>query len=142
MSLCILCLLCKNMYEGVRKIVCFAVIAFGGTTPNTNQTAEFYFASNASWVPAPRMLSPRNMFASTKLQDGKILVAGGDPLAPTAEIFDPATKSWSYTQTMLDKKKMMQLLVLPDGKGGPSFFSVTATVSVHLKMIISGLFAS
>jgi hypothetical protein len=59
----------------------------------------------------------------TRLQDGRVLVAGGyiygygyDNVTPTAEIFDPATNTWSLAAPMYRARFSHNAVLLPDGR--------------------------
>lgn len=61
---------------------------------------------NGIWIPTGNMLVGRIEHSATTLQNGKILVAGGEisfsgPLTNTTELFDPYTKTWSSTGNIL-----------------------------------------
>ena len=92
-------------------------MVIGGTLPPPDATVEYYFAKNSSWVAAPSMHSARETPGMAKLLDGRILVAGGDYAAPTAEMFDPVTKDWTLTSNMPQTRRLMGMMVLPDGSG-------------------------
>lgn len=59
------------------------------------------------------MLKPRESHTMTRLPSGKVLVAGGGGVGPslaesiTAELFDPATKTYSATGNLVDILRMM-----------------------------------
>ena len=58
--------------------------------------------SNGAWVTVGNMASRRITFASTLLQNGKVLIAGGrpsryEPLISYTELYDPTTQTWSTT---------------------------------------------
>jgi hypothetical protein len=66
--------------------------------------AEFYVYSSGSWtVAANSMKSPRLFHTATVLQDGTLLVAGGASTVSgggtlsTAEIYNPASQTWTLT---------------------------------------------
>lgn len=48
-----------------------------------------------AWAAAASMLSPRNRFTATLLDDGRVLVAGGESSPSSAELYDPVTDMWS-----------------------------------------------
>jgi N-acetylneuraminic acid mutarotase len=65
------------------------------------------------------MLATRKSHTATLLQNGKLLVVGGygsnGPLS-TAELYDPATGSWSATGSMYKARHAHSTTLLPDGK--------------------------
>lgn len=87
------------------------VLVVGGSTDGSAltalATAEIYDPSSRSWSSAPSMSSPRFSPTSVLLSDGRILVVGGE--APSAgppqtvfsaEIFDPAARTWTVTKPL------------------------------------------
>ncbi|MDY7230343.1 kelch repeat-containing protein [Hyalangium sp. s54d21] len=80
---------------------------------------------SGSWVPTGSMTSPRYRHAATLLPDGKVLVSGGrvpDEQWPwehayrTAEVYDPATGTWSPTGSMATERSDHTATLLPNGK--------------------------
>jgi len=69
-------------------------------------SAEVYHSDKDSWSATGSMAVPRLGHIAALLHDGRVLVAGGtstrypDAAALTAEIFDPATRSWTETAKM------------------------------------------
>ncbi|MGE0550714.1 MAG: Kelch repeat-containing protein [Kofleriaceae bacterium] len=53
----------------------------------------------SQWEPTGEMQRPRSNHVATPLRDGRVMVAGGSPYQPLliAEIYDPATSTWSTT---------------------------------------------
>ncbi|HEX2193063.1 MAG TPA: kelch repeat-containing protein, partial [Acidimicrobiales bacterium] len=112
------------------------VLVAGGFTdpyPNPNpavlDTAEIYDPATGTWTPTGSMNVRRGIHQAALLQNGKVLVAGGrscngPPPAtcpntfrtPTAEIFDPATGTWSLTGSMSGERYNTDAAVLPDGR--------------------------
>ena len=65
------------------------------------------------------MASGRSVQTATRLADGRVLVAGGfDDWAAlaTAEIYDPATRTWTPTGSMIEGRGYHTATLLPDGK--------------------------
>ncbi len=63
-------------------------------------TVAFFDPRTRVWTPGPRMTLPRALFAAVLMQDGRVLVAGGDFFGggsptDTTEIYDPHTNSWA-----------------------------------------------
>jgi hypothetical protein len=65
------------------------------------------------------MGSERAVHTAVRLEDGRILIAGGmtDPRsdAPTAELFDPATRAFTPAGAMLERRHSHSATKLPDG---------------------------
>src|SRR4051794_11878786 len=59
--------------------------AAGGTTA----AAEIFDPAANRWTPVAPMAHPRRRAVGVALRDGRVLVAGGDDDARTAEVYDP-----------------------------------------------------
>jgi hypothetical protein len=71
------------------------VLVIGGRGQNGSLTStEIYDPMTATFTAGPSLTAPRSGHTSTVLSDGKILIAGGD-VSGSAEIYDPATRSFS-----------------------------------------------
>ena len=80
----------------------------------------------------------RYWHTATLLNSGKVLVAAGNGSASgyeiTAELYDPATETWTPTGSLLDFRKQHNATLLASGKvlvtGGlyPYGVAITATV--------------
>jgi len=76
---------------------------------------ELYDQTSNTWATANSMVQPRQNFAMITLSDGRILVTGGN--TNTAEIFDPATETWTMTtDTMTEIRANHTSVLLDDGK--------------------------
>jgi hypothetical protein len=76
--------------------------------PSTNATVacELYNPATGTWSPTGDLAVPRESHVAIKLQDGTVLVLGGNGVATfspiyTCEIYDPGTGTWSATGDML-----------------------------------------
>jgi hypothetical protein len=91
------------------------VLAAGGGNPNAKvaaaaSEAELYDPSTGKWTSAGNMSHARRDAAAALLPGGKVLVAGGsggwnrdpnrDGTCTSADIYDPATNSWSSAATI------------------------------------------
>lgn len=96
-------------------------------------SAERYFPDSGTWVSAGSMNAPRTQARATVMRDGRVLVTGGGTEgAPgyrstaAAEIFDPATGTWTPTAPMLSARAFHTATLLPDGEvlvtGGASIY--------------------
>ncbi|SEK40942.1 Galactose oxidase, central domain [Stigmatella aurantiaca] len=80
------------------------------------------------------MSSRRYRHTATKLLDGRVLIAGGTSggaILATAEIYDPATKSFTATGSLATARHLHTAVLLPDGTvlvaGGSNASQVLAT---------------
>jgi Kelch motif len=73
------------------------------------------------WIPTGSLNIPRSGFAhqaghtATLLQNGKVLVVGGDA-SGLAELYDPTTGAWSFTDRLNRPRWFHTATLLPDGK--------------------------
>jgi Galactose oxidase, central domain len=91
----------------------------------TRQSAEIFDPATASFSPTGSMTVPRTGAVAAPLPDGRVLVAGGtnddgggsvDQTLRSAEIFDPATGSFSPTGAMTEARTGAAAAPLPDGR--------------------------
>jgi hypothetical protein len=106
------------------------VLAMGGCLSNdclssTTRSAEIYNPTSGSWTVTGSMRTGRAQFIAVLLPTGKVLVAGGCTsydvngcLAVTtaAELYNPATGTWTSTGAMRATRMAMTGTVLPNGK--------------------------
>jgi hypothetical protein len=85
------------------------VLAAGGFGTNGPvPTAELYDPATGIWAPTGPLNVPRGFHTATLLPNGKVLVAGGaglpapnnDTSLASAEIYDPATGLWTFTNPL------------------------------------------
>jgi len=96
------------------------VLVAGGTT-DTTHSAELFDSASSSFTPATGgMLHVRSGHCAALLLNGKVLIAGGSDssgnLFRTAELFDPATESFSATGELNQARKFATATLLPSGK--------------------------
>lgn len=72
-----------------------------------------------NWVTAGTMTGARALHGAVRLQDGRVLVAGGVVTSAvdldSAEIFDPTTETWAATGSLPAQTRYPQLALLQDG---------------------------
>jgi N-acetylneuraminic acid mutarotase len=118
------------------------VLVAGGLDASGNAlaSAEVYDPSANSWTPVSNSMSSPHVAAQiSALPGGKVLVAGGlSELTPTAtttasaEIYDPATNSFTAAASMSNSRYFFGLTALSDGRvlaaGGLTVSGTTPTV--------------
>ncbi|GHH82765.1 hypothetical protein GCM10018793_43150 [Streptomyces sulfonofaciens] len=83
------------------------VLAAGGAVIRGTGTGEchLFLPADRTWQPTGSLAQPRLLHSLTKLEDGRVLAVGGMPQTDrlpfqplgTAEVYDPASKSWAPT---------------------------------------------
>ncbi len=116
-------------------------------------SAETYDPTTGAWTPTGAMHDPRMWTSDDEsaanflmpLPNGRILAAGGLnrcslsgcdlAFLATAEVFDPASGSWSSTGSLATDRYRHQLAVLPDGRvlaaGGRTGSAIVGTAELY-----------
>jgi hypothetical protein len=98
------------------------LIAGGGVSYYGDFTAELYVPALGTWEPAGNLNAQRYYHAAVLLPDGKVLVAGGSSgedavgALVSAELYDPATRTWSPTGGLNVARRDHTMTLLPNGK--------------------------
>ena len=97
------------------------VLVGGGTTTGgaTTNSAEIYDPTANSWTQINSLTSARANATAALLQDGRVLIAGGDNAGTpsnTIEIYDPSTGDFSFAGTLSSPRTQHAMAVLQDGR--------------------------
>ena len=102
------------------------VLVAGGEVESdgdASSAADLYDPTTGQWTPTGRMRTARRGHIATLLADGRVLVAGGwsyhdHPVEPPrfAELFDPATGTWSEAGSMTRWRYSPLATLLLDGR--------------------------
>ena len=99
------------------------VLVAGGWNGSSMTSSEVYSPSANTWTATSgSMGTARLLHTATLLSDGRVLVVGGwdgtpnDPLYTSAEIFNPATGTWSGTGSMTYGRAQHTATLLADGR--------------------------
>ena len=88
-------------------------------------SAEVFDARTNLWTLTASMANVRWSHTATLLPDGRVLVAGGfqgaagpnaQPVTDTAEIYDPATGTWTAVAPLNVRRALHSAALLPDGR--------------------------
>jgi hypothetical protein len=89
----------------------------------TATSADLYDPGKGSWTATGSMGTARYATSLTLLRDGKVLLVGGDtvthffnPSVASAELYDPATGSWTPTGSMGTARSAHTATLLGNGK--------------------------
>jgi hypothetical protein len=123
------------------------VLVAGGTTVDFNgvtvASAELYDPATGAWTGTGSMLLGRETHTATVLQNGQVLVAGGDfydgvnfGFLAESELYDPGLGTWSATASMSTPRLGGKAALLPDGRvleaGGLTDFTYVPTALVEV----------
>ncbi len=98
------------------------VLVAGGSTSGWLSSAELFDPATGRWTPAGSMANARNAYTMTLLPNGQVLVEGGmqneasGKELSSAELFDPATGTWTQSSPMTNGRKHHTATLLPNGK--------------------------
>jgi N-acetylneuraminic acid mutarotase len=116
------------------------VLVAGGfdSTSNASASAELYDPASGTWTSAGNLNNARVYHTATFLPNGMVLVAGGrdgpsftpSDILSSAELYDPASGSWTVTGSLNAVRAYHMATLLPNGMvlvaGGVSGIDGTA----------------
>ncbi len=117
------------------------VLVAGGDSSSYLVSAELYDPKTGTFSATGSMTTPRVYTTASLLADGRVLVAGGGGdytnrnFLATAEIFDPATGTFSATGSMSEARTWFQANLLAEGRvlvtGGYGDLAPLATAELY-----------
>ncbi len=119
----------------------------GGTllAPTAGNSTEIFSPMTRSFTPGPSMAQSRMLHRSVRLQDGRVLYAGGiqtgGNVTASCEIYDPVTNTFALTGAMLSPRAGHGLTLLNDGRvlatgGIPSYAAAQAEFVARMNGIL------
>jgi len=118
-----------RVYPTATRLLDGRVLVAGGSSRLAGNlalaSAEIYDPATGRWTSAGTLQVARVHHTATLLRDGTVLVAGGEgslgsggapPVFNSAELYDPATNTWSPTGSMTYPKLWTSAILLQDGK--------------------------
>ena len=132
------------------------LVAGGLSVFNGLASAELYDPASGTWTPTGSLNTRRRSHTATLLPNGKVLVAGGLVPEPgtilggfathTAELYDPASGTWTTTGNLAQQRYQHTATLLPNGEvlvvGGNGHHSGGVQASAELYDPASGTWTS
>jgi hypothetical protein len=98
------------------------VLVSGGWNRSSLASAEVYDPASGTWSATASMASARHWYTATPLPNGKVLVSGGSvhgsggSSMAAAEVYDPASGTWSATAPLASARYGHTATLLSNGK--------------------------
>lgn len=94
-------------------------VLVNGTVTESSRKTQLYDPQTGTWSYAGDLNTERHYGSMVKLQDGRVLMVGGDvwgDYTASVELFDPTTNQWTEMQPLSHKRHPFNVLLLPNGK--------------------------
>jgi hypothetical protein len=130
----------NGLYSGPDQIGTFHVVATSVANTSTTAVAVVTVVASGGFAKVGSMEIGRIHHTATLIPNGKVLIAGGNDgqgnSLATAELFDPATKTFSPTANMNSARSLAPAVLLPNGKvlivgGGDNAGNMLATAEIY-----------
>ncbi|MEP7272353.1 MAG: hypothetical protein ABI882_12685 [Acidobacteriota bacterium] len=109
----------RKLCTHICGLICLLLTLFSWPTlvaPNSNHVALAQaVVTGPVWSFTGSLNTDRYGHTATLLRDGKVLVVGGGSFPTTAELYDPATGTWSYAGSVL-RRTGHDAVLLPNGQ--------------------------
>jgi len=109
-----------NWFADVRRETVDPRIARPTATLEMTATAELYDPKTGTFHATGSMTIPRDQATATRLEDGRVLIAGagdeGNAADASADLYDPTTGKFSATGSMNTARYGQTATLLPDGR--------------------------
>jgi hypothetical protein len=111
-----------RQYHAATRLANGHVLVAGGMDEGLVLQAEVYDPVSATWTATAPVLEGRYGHTLTLLDDGTVLMAGGYTVrsdasaSASAELYDPATHTWTSTGDMTGVRTLHTATLLPDGR--------------------------
>jgi hypothetical protein len=96
------------------------VLMVGNALGDSSTIAQLYDPTSGTWAATGSLVTSRFNTTLIKLQDGRILLIGGDQWGNSglaeSELYDPSTGQWSLTGSLNQARTVDNALLLSDGR--------------------------
>jgi N-acetylneuraminic acid mutarotase len=111
----------RRVYHSETTLADGRVLVVGCFTDGFTNSAELYDPATGIWSFTGSTTTPHFGFhTATRLQNGKVLVAGGYDanlhISTNAELYDPATGTWTSTGSLITARQQHTATLLNNGK--------------------------
>lgn len=111
----------SNLLSNGKVLVAGGAISTNYATSSVISNAELYDPATGTWTATGSLATARESLTSNTLPNGKVLVTGGDDSVlngqkfSSAELYDPATGTWTATGSLATGRSQHTATVMTDG---------------------------